>query len=104
MSVHLRSKDKYRFAFERRVAMQNFFMMLTLSSLTGPQVVFITHPQFWENKSACVSALPKMESAVTRLIGYDAAVLDLLGATAGGVPKIGYFVSASACHLAEPNP
>ena len=84
--------------------MGNYFMILTLSSLAGPQVLFFTHPQPWETELACVNALPKMESAVGRLIGYDAAALDLFGATAGGSPKVGYFVSESACQLAEPSP
>jgi len=84
--------------------MANFFMILTLSSLAGPQVLFVTHPQLWDNELACVRALPKMERAVERLIGYDPAALDLFGATAGGSPKPGYFVSASACRYAEPNP
>lgn len=98
----VRTNAQLRFQVDS--TMENFFMILTLSSLTGPQVLFVTHPQPWENELACVRALPKMERAVERLIGYDPAALDLFGATAGGAPQRGYFVSASACRYAEPNP
>lgn len=85
------------------VAMERFHMFLTLSSLTGPQVLFVTQPQRWKNELACVSALPKLEDAVARLIRYDASALELFGATTDGVSlKPGYFVSGSECRSAEP--
>jgi hypothetical protein len=33
-------------------AMETFFMVLTLSSLTGPQVTFFSHPKQWNNELA----------------------------------------------------
>jgi len=91
-------------ALKERVAMETFYMSLTLSSLTGPQVLFISHPKEWKNESACVRALGKMEGAVTRLIRYDASALDLFGTRTGGSLKPGYFVSESECRHAEPWP
>ena len=86
-------------------AMERFHMFLTLSSLTGPQVLFVTQPQRWKNELACVSALPKMEDAVARLIRYDASALELFGTTtAGGSLKPGYFVSEAECRPAEAGP
>ena len=85
------------------VAMEKFHMLLTLSSLTGPQVLFVTQPQRWKNELACVSALPKLEDAVARLVRYDASALELFGTTTAGISlKPGYFVSVSECRSAEP--
>ena len=91
---------------KRRVAMETFYMSLTLSSLTGPQVLFISQPKPWKNELACVRALAKMEDVVTRLIRYDASALDLFGTTSGHHPlKPGYFVSEAECsRSAEPGP
>jgi len=81
--------------------MQTFYMMLTLSSLTAPQVTFFSPPKLWENELACVRVLPRMESAVIRLIHHDESALELFGATTGALSR-GYFVSTSACLTAEP--
>ena len=88
-------------SLKERVTTEKFYMSLTLSSLTGPQVLFISQPKPWRNELACVRALPRMEGAVTRLIRYDASALDLFG-TAGISLKPGYFVSGSECRSAEP--
>ena len=82
--------------------METFYMFLTLSSLVAPQVVFISQPQPWTNKLACVRALPRMESAVSRLIRHDASTLELFGTTTGGSLNPGYFVSGSECRSATP--
>jgi hypothetical protein len=50
--------------------METFYMVVTLSSLASPQVLFIGPPRLWKNESECVRALPKMESTVGRLIRY----------------------------------
>jgi len=84
--------------------MEAFCMFLTLSSLVGPQILFISQPQPFQNETACVRALPKLEGAVTRLVRYDASTLELFGTTVGGPPKAGYFVSASECRSAAPVP
>lgn len=84
--------------------METFYMLLTLSSLTGPRLLFMTQPHPWKNELACVRALPRMEGAVARLISYDASALELFGITAGGSLKLGYFVSGSECRSAEPAP
>ncbi len=90
---------------KERLAMETFYMSLTLSSLTGPQVLFISQPKRWKNKLACVRALTRMEGAVTRLIRYDSSTLDLFGTTTGHPLKPGYFVSESECsRFAEPGP
>ncbi|HET7849739.1 MAG TPA: hypothetical protein VFL51_11830 [Pseudolabrys sp.] len=92
-------------ALKERVAMKTFSMSLTLSSLTGPQVVFVSQPRPWKNELACVRALPRMEGAVSRLIQYDASALDLFGTTNGHPLKPGYFVSEAECsRSAEPGP
>ena len=84
--------------------METFYMVLTLSSLTVPQVQFFSHPRLWKSEAACVRALPKMEGAVTRLIRYDASTLELLGTITGGPLNPGFFVSNSECWSAEPRP
>lgn len=84
--------------------MEAFYMVLTLSSLTAPQVIFFSHPQPWQNEAACTRALPRMEGAVTRLIRYDASALELFGSVTGGPLNPGFFVSASECFSAGPNP
>ncbi len=86
------------------LAMEAFYMVLTLSSPAGPDVLLFSHPQRWTNELACRRALPRMEAAVTRLIRIDAAALNLFGETAGGPLNRGYFVTASACWSAEPSP
>ncbi|HSC42600.1 MAG TPA: hypothetical protein VLH17_10015, partial [Candidatus Binatia bacterium] len=92
-------------ALKERAAMETFFMSLTLSSLTGPQVLFVSQPKPWKNELACVHALPRMEGAVSRLIQYDASALDLFGTTTGHPLKPGYFVSEAECsRSAEPGP
>lgn len=92
-------------ALKERVAAETFFMSLTLSSLTGPQVLFMSQPKQWKNELACLRALPRMEGAVTRLIRYDVAALDLFGTTTGHPLKPGYFVSEAECsRSAEPGP
>ena len=92
-------------ALKERVATETFFMSLTLSSLTGPQVLFVSQPKPWKNELACVHALPRMEGAVSRLIQYDASALDLFGTTTGHPLKPGYFVSEAECsRSAEPGP
>jgi len=85
-------------------AMETFFMVLTLSSLTGPQVTFFSHPKQWNNELACERALPLMEGAVTRLIRYDASSLELIGTTTGGPLNPGFFVSFAGCWSTEPSP
>jgi len=80
--------------------MEAFYMMLTLSSLTAPQVLFFSPPRLWENELACVRALPRMESAVLRLIRHDGSALELFGATTGTLSP-SYFVSTSVCLSAE---
>jgi hypothetical protein len=95
---------KLSVALKERVATETFYMSLTLSSLTEPQVLFISQPKPWKNELACVRALPRMEGAVTRLIRYDVSALDLFGTSTGGSLKPGYFVSESACRHAEPGP
>ena len=89
-------------ALKERVAMETFYMSVTLSSITGPQVLFISRPKPWKNELACMRALPRMEGAVTRLIRYDASALDLFGTGTGVSLKPGYFVSGSECRSAEP--
>ncbi len=84
--------------------MDKFYMLLTLSSLTGPQVVVTTQPQRWQNELACVSALPRLEGAVARLIRYDTSTLELFGITTSGAVKPGYFVSGSECRSAPDAP
>lgn len=91
-------------SLKERVAMETFYMSLTLSSLTGPQVLFISQPKLWKNELACVRALTRMEGAVTRLIQYDASALDLFGTTTGHSLKPGYFVSEAECRLARSGP
>lgn len=81
--------------------MESFYMMLTLSSLTAPQVLFFASPRMWENELACVRALPRMESAVIRVIRNDGSALELFGATTGALGP-SYFVSASVCLSAQP--
>ena len=83
--------------------METFYMVLTLSSLVGPQVQFLSHPQQWQSELACRHALPRMEGAVTRLLRFDASTVELLGITSGSL-NAGYFVSASSCASAEPSP
>jgi hypothetical protein len=90
-------------ALKERVAMETFYMSVTLSSITGPQVLFISQPKPWKNELACVRALPRMEGAVTRLIRYDTSALDLFGTGIGISLKPGYFVSGSECRSAEPS-
>ena len=84
--------------------MQTFYMVLTLSSLAAPKVLFFSHPLPWTNEFACQRELPRMEAAVTRLIRYDASALTLFGETAGDSLDRGYFVSASECWSAEAGP
>ena len=84
--------------------METFYMVLTLSSLTSPQVLFFSHEMPWKDEVACVSALPRMEGAVTRLIRYDASALELLGTLTGGPLNRGFFVSTSACFSTQPRP
>lgn len=84
--------------------MQTFYMALTLSSLTTPNTLFLSHPEPWANELACVRALPRMEGAVSRLIRYDASALELFGTVTGGPLNPGFFVSASECWSAEPRP
>lgn len=79
-------------------------MVLTLSSIVAPQVLFFGQAQPWKNQAECVRALPKMEGAVTRLIRYNASTLELFGTTVGGPLQPGYFVSGSACRSAEVSP
>jgi len=81
--------------------METFYMMLTLSSLSAPQVLFFSQPRIWDNELACVHALPRMESAVDRLIRDDGAALELFGATTGALGP-GHFVSAAVCLSAAP--
>ena len=81
--------------------METFYMFLTLSALGAPQALFISQPQSWKSDLACERALPKMESAVTRLIRYDASALGLFGTTTGGPIKSNYFVTASECRSGE---
>jgi signal transduction histidine kinase len=88
-------------ALKERVAMETFYMSVTLSSITGPQVLFISQPKPWKNELACVRALPRMEGAVTRLIRFDASALDLFGTGTSISLKPGYFVSGSECMPAE---
>ena len=84
--------------------METFFMVLTLSSLTAPQVTFLSHPTPWSNVRACERALPRMEGAVTRLIRYDATALELFGTTTGGPLNPGFFVTTAECWSAEARP
>ena len=91
-------------ALKERVAMETFYMSLTLSSLTGPQVLFVSQPRPWKNELACMHALPSMEGAVSRLIRYDASALDLFGTTTAHPLKPGYFVSGAECRHADPSP
>ena len=84
--------------------METFYMVLTLSSLTAPQVTFLSHPMPWSNELACERALHTMEGAVTRLIRYDASALELFGTTTGGPLNPGFFVSTAECWSAEPRP
>ena len=84
--------------------METFYMVLTLSSLTASQVLFLGHPRPCKNKSACVRALPTIEGAVTRLIRYDASALEPLGTIAGGPLNRDFFVSTSACWSAQAGP
>jgi hypothetical protein len=84
--------------------METFYVFLTLSSLTGPQVLFISQPQPWKDSLACSRVLPRMEGAVTRIIQYDASALELFGTIIGGSIKPGYFVSESECKSADPAP
>lgn len=84
--------------------METFYMVLTLSSLTTPNTLFLSQPEPWANELACVQALPKMEGAVSRLIRYDASALELFGTVTGGPPNPSYFVSASECWPARPRP
>jgi hypothetical protein len=84
--------------------METFYMVLTLSSLTAPQVTFFSHPRQWNNELACERALPRMEAAVTRLIRYDASTLELFGTTTGGPLNPGFFVSFAGCWSAETRP
>jgi hypothetical protein len=80
--------------------MDTFYVLLTLSSLTGPQLVLTTQPQRWQNELACVSALPRLEGAVARLISYDTSALELFGITTSGALNPGYFISGSECRSA----
>ncbi len=84
--------------------METFYMVLTLSSLTTPHVLFLSHPELWADKLACVRALPRMEGAVARLIRYDASALELFGTITGGPLNPGFFISASECWSADPLP
>jgi hypothetical protein len=84
--------------------MDTFYMLLTLSSLTGPQVVVMTQPQRWQNELACVSALPRLEGAVARLVRYDTSALALFGITTSGALHPGYFVTGSECRSAPDAP
>lgn len=86
------------------IAMETFYVFLTLSSLTGPQVMFISPPHRWRDNLACSRELPKIEDAVSRLIRYDESALELFGTIVGGPIKPGYFVSASRCMSGEPSP
>ena len=80
--------------------MEPFYMLLTLSSLTAPQVLFFSAPRMWENELACVRALPRMESAVIQVIRHDGSALELFGATTGPLGS-SYFVTAAVCLSAE---
>jgi hypothetical protein len=82
--------------------METFYMVLTLSSLSAPQALFLSHPIPWKNVTACERALPRMEGAVTRLIRYDASALELFGTISRSLNP-SYFVSASKCWSAEPS-
>jgi hypothetical protein len=82
-----------------------FYVILTLSSLVGPQALFFSQPpQPWKTEVACRRALPKMEDAVARLIRYDPSTVKLFGIVTGGPLNRSYFVSSSECHSAEPSP
>jgi len=80
--------------------METLCMFLTLSSLVAPQLVFVGPPQPWKSESECARALPKMESAVARLLRYDGTALDLFGTTIGGPANPSYFVSLAECRSA----
>ncbi len=84
------------------VAMETFYMLLTLSSLAAPQVLFFSNPHPWPNELACQRALPRMEAAVTMLIRHDPSELKLFGEISGDLLNHGYFVSASECKCADP--
>ncbi len=57
--------------------MQAFYVFLTLSSLTGPQVLFVSQPQPGTDPLACLRSLKKVEGVVGRIIQYDAPALEL---------------------------
>lgn len=86
-----------------RKVMETFYIVLTLSSLTTPNALFFSHPEPWENQSACVRALPKMEGAVARPIRYDATSVELFGTVIGGPLNAGSFGTSSECRSAEPH-
>jgi hypothetical protein len=81
--------------------MEAFFVFLTLSSLTGPQVRFISQRP-WNDSLSCARALPKMENVVARIARHDSAALELIGTVVGGPIKPGYFVTASECRKSPP--
>lgn len=84
--------------------MVTFYMVLTLSSVAAPHALFFSQPQPWKNELECRHALPKMESAVTRLMQYDPSALGLFGTIAGGPLNRSYFVSYYECRLMQGGP
>lgn len=84
--------------------METFYMLLTLSSVAAPHVLFFSQPQPWKNELECRRALPKMESAVTRLMRYDPSALKLFGTITGGPLNPSYFVSYYQCLPTQAGP
>lgn len=84
--------------------METFYMVLTLTSVAAPDVLFFSQPQPWQNELECRRALPKMESAVTRLMRYDPSALKLFGTITGGPLNPSYFVSYYQCLPTQAGP
>lgn len=83
--------------------MPTFYILVTLTSLVAPQVLFMSPVMPWRNATACRQAIPRMEAAVQALVRYDPAALALFGEVIGKPTALGYFVSDAACRSADPS-
>lgn len=70
----------------------------------GTACAVFSQPQPWQNELECRRALPKMESAVTRLMRYDPSALKLFGTITGGPLNPSYFVSYYQCLPTQAGP
>lgn len=83
--------------------MHTFFMLITLTALSGPTVSYFGPDHFWASQAACEAALPKMEAVINRIMASDPDMLGLIG-TVVGEPSRAYFIKMSECRSAEAAP